>query len=214
MSRHLVKLLFLTPLLFVAADPPTDGQPLQVGKNLPGSFHPYNVTGPRAGKYHCQVTEHNYEPGLLVFVRDFDAPDNLGAVRPLLAVIDERIEKNLTRVRIGCTAVFLTDKLTDVTGTADTPKVNADNDDLREKFTKELQDLANGEPKLRNVVVALDHKDDLKKYALDDNKFVTVVLYNKLKIVAVYALTKNELNEKAVGEINDGITEKLGATRK
>jgi hypothetical protein len=215
MSRSLVKLLILTPLLFVAADPaPADSEPLQVGKNLPGSFHPYNVTGPRAGKYHCQVTEHNYEPGVLVFVRNFDAPDALTAVRPLLALIDDRIEKNFTRIRLGCTAVFFTDALNDVTGAAGNADANAKNDDLREQFEKQLKDLANSEPKLRHVIVALDHKDDLKKYALDDNKFVTVVLYNKLKIVAIYALAKNELTDKKIAEINVDITDKLGATRK
>jgi hypothetical protein len=215
MSRLLLKVLFLTPALFVAVDqPPSDSQPLQVGKDLPGSFHPYNVTGPRAGKFHCQVTEHNYEPGVLVFVREFDAPDARAAVRPLLTTIDDRIEKNYTRIRLSCFAGFITDVLKDVSGTKGDAKENAKNDDLREKFEKDLKDLANSDPKLKHVIVGLDDKDDLKKYSLDDSKFVTVVLYKRLQIVAVFALAKNELNDKKVSEINDAITEKLGATRK
>jgi hypothetical protein len=215
MSRLLLKCCLLTPLLFVAADPPpADREPLQVGKNLPGSFSPFNVTGARAGKFHCLITERNYEPGILVFVRNFDAPDALNAVRPLLTLIDDRIDKNYTRIRLNCVVVFFTDNLVDVTGTSGSPEANAKNDDLREKFDRDLKDLANADPKLKYVVVTLDHKDDLKKYALDDGKFVTVVVFNKLKILAVDSFTKNELNEKKIAEINDAITEKLGATRK
>ena len=216
MSRLLLLTLCLvTPLLLVAADPPApDRNPLQAGKDLPGAFKPFNVTGPRAGKFHCLVTEHNFEPGVLVFVRDFNSPEALGTVRPLLTAIDERIAKNYTRTRMNCFAVFLNNDLIDVTGTAGDPTANAKNDDLREKYEKQLQDLANAEPKLQHIVVALDSKDDVKKYGLDESKFVTVVLFKKLQIVAVYALTKEELTAKKIGEINDDVAEKLGATRK
>jgi hypothetical protein len=215
MSRFAFKLVLLTPLLCVAADPPAaDREPLQAGKNLPGAFAPFNVTGPSAGKYHCLVTERNFEPGVLIFVRDFTAPDALAAVRPLLTTIDDRIDKNFTRTRVNCFAVFLSNDLTDVTGTAGDPKASADNDDLREKYEKQLQDLANVEPKLKYVVLALDSKDDLKKYALDESKFVTVVLYKKLQMVAVYALKKEDLTAKKIADINDDIGDKLGATRK
>jgi hypothetical protein len=85
---------------------------------------------------------------------------------------------------------------------------------MREKFEKDLKDIANGDPKLNHVILTLDNKEDLKKYGLDDSKFVTVVLFKQLKIVAVFTLAKNELNDKRISEINDAITEKLGATKK
>jgi hypothetical protein len=215
MARYAMQVVLLMPLLCLAADQAkTDSSPLQVGKDLPGPFHPYNVTGAHAGKYHCQVTEHNFENGILVFVRNFNAPDALAAVRPLLTTIDDRIEKNYTRVRLNCHAVFTSDDLTDITGSIGTPEANAKNDDLREAFEKQLKDFANAEPKLKHVVLVLDDKNDLKKYGLDDSKLVTVVLFKKLQIVAVFAVAKNELNQKTITEINDAITDKLGATRK
>jgi hypothetical protein len=215
MSRCSLVILLLLPLLLVAADPPpADKLPLQAGKDLPGSFRPYNVSGPHAGKFHCQVTEHGVEPGVLVFVRDFTTPDALATVRPLLTALDERIEKYYTRSRLNATAVFLSDDLADATGTAGDPPVNAANDDLREKLEKPLQDFANSEPKLKHVVVTLDDKDDVKKYGLDDSKFVTVVLFKQLKVVAVYALKKEDLTAKKVTEILDAVGDKLGATRK
>ena len=214
MSRLFLSIAFLMPSQVVAAGLQTsDSQPLQVGKDLPGPFHPYNVTGPRAGKFHCQVTEHNYEPGILVFVRDFTAAD-ARTLRPLLTTIDDRIEKNYTRVRLNATAVFFGDALKDVSGTKGDTKATADNDDRREQFEKDLKDLANADPKLKHVIVALDDEDDLKRYGLDKGAFVTVVLYKRLKIEAVFAMKKDELNDKKISEINDAITEKLGATRK
>jgi len=226
MSRLLLKLALLTPLLFVTADPkPPDSNPLQVGKNVPATLNAYNVTGPHgikiddkgvvhAGKYHCLITEHNLDPTILVFVRNFAAPEALAAVKPLLTVIDDRIDKNFTRVRLNSYAVFFNDELTDVTGSAGTAKENDANDDLREKLQQSLLDLANSDPKLSHVIVALDDKNDLKKFALDESKFVTVVIFKKLQIVAVFALTKNELNAAKIAEISDAITDKLGATQK
>ncbi len=216
MSRFLYPLCILVPLVLVAADPPPapDREPLKVGKDLPGPFNPYNVTGPHAGKFHCDVTEKSFEPGILVFVRNFNAPDALAAVRPLLAAIDDRIDKNYTRIRLNCTVVFLSDELNDVTGTKGDPLLSEKNDDLREAFTKQIKDLADTDPKLKYVVLTLDHKDDVKKYGLDDSKFVTVVLFKKLQIVAVQAFTKNDLTDKAIKAVNDDITDKLGATRK
>jgi hypothetical protein len=226
MSRYLLKLVLLTPLLFVAADPkPPDSNPLQVGKNVPATLNAYNVTGPHGvkiddkgvvqpGKYHCLITEHNLDPTILVFVRNFTAPEALAAVKPLLTVIDDRIDKNFTRVRLSSYAVFFNDELTDVLGVTGTAKENDANDDLREKLQQSLLDMANADPKLNYVVLALDDKNDLKKFALDESKFVTVVLFKKLQIVAVFALTKNELNEAKIAEISGAITDKLGATRK
>src|SRR5256885_1529823 len=86
MRRCLALVVALAPLFVLAADPPADKdkeakQPvLRVGGNVPGPFHPFNVTGkygPRKvkdeevdGTFHCPVTEHSEDPMVLVFSRD------------------------------------------------------------------------------------------------------------------------------------------------
>jgi hypothetical protein len=68
--------------------------------------------------------------------------------------------------------------------------------------------------KLRHVVLGLDHKSDVAKYRLSDEALVTVVLYTKLKVVAVYALPKSDFTNAAVDKILADVADKLGAKRK
>src|SRR5690348_17310199 len=65
--------------------------PLAPGQNLPGPFHPFNVTGPYADHFHCPVSDHNLDPGVLVFARDLVLSPPL---RKLLSGLDAAIDKN------------------------------------------------------------------------------------------------------------------------
>src|SRR5438132_5326782 len=74
----------------LAADPaPAADKPAE----LPGPFHPYNVTGDEKyrGTYHCLVSEHGLDPVVLVFVRG-DEP--CGEVKKLLAALDDAVATN------------------------------------------------------------------------------------------------------------------------
>jgi hypothetical protein len=62
-------------------------------------------------------------------------------------------------------------------------------------------------------VLCLDSKTDLEKYNLNDANVVTVVLSNKLKTVAVFALPKNEFTDAAVDKILNVVAEKLVTAR-
>jgi hypothetical protein len=73
---------------------------------------------------------------------------------------------------------------------------------------------AGADMKLKHVVLCLDHKSDVTKYQLSDENLVTVVLYKKLKIVAVYALPKSEFTDAAIEKIMTDVADKLGAKRK
>src|SRR5437016_3568144 len=91
--RHLLfLLLFGFTVLSLAADPPakdakdakdpkdtkeSSPQPIVVGKDLPGAFHPLNVTGPRKGNYHCLVSDYGLNPNVLIFSRDLDFGNEL-----------------------------------------------------------------------------------------------------------------------------------------
>src|SRR5262245_18736900 len=61
----------------------------QVGKSLPGPFHPLNVTGPKAGETFCLYCCNGNNPVAMVFAREVTPP-----VAKLIKKIDEATEKN------------------------------------------------------------------------------------------------------------------------
>jgi hypothetical protein len=207
-------LLFVGAFLSVAglgADPPA-GAPAKSGdgvaptppsNNLPGPFHPYNVTGPNKGRFHCLVSQYGEEPVVLVFHRGLEASE---AFRDLLKKLDDAIIKNPT-VRLKCFVVFLDDDLPEVIGASDKT------DDKREQLEKKILVLGNA-LKLNHVVLCLDGKSDVEKFNLPDKTDVTVLLYRKLRVLSSTSLPSDKVNEAAVQEILAAIGRKLGATRK
>lgn len=170
---------------------------LAVGKDLPGPFHPYNVTGAHKDHYHCLVTQTSLDPVVIIFVRDTVYSESL---KSLEEALDTRIEKN-PNVRLSSFTVFMSDDL---------PKVVED-DDKRDKLA---EDLRNNAKDLKHVVFCLDGKADLENYNLDENAWATVVLVKKYKVTALYPLTKEKLNAEKVDEIIREVAEQFGATRK
>lgn len=226
--RLLICTLIVSPLLGLSAaadDPPADKKsppakkeeapskkdstPLKVGNNLPGPFHPYNVTGPNKQRFHCLVSEHGLEPMVAIFYKGVDSADPLPK---LLERLDTAISKNAD-THLGAFLVFLPDDLPDVSGSKENNQdANSKNDDARLVLEKKIEQ-AGADMKLKNVVLCLDTKADVAKYRLNDENLVTVVLYKKLKIVAVHALPKSDFTEAAVDKIMADVAEKLGAKR-
>lgn len=183
---------------------------LKVGNELPGSFHPYNVTGENKQRFHCLVSEHGLEPTVLIFHKNVDFSDPLPA---LLKRLDSAIVKN-PNSRLSAFVVFLPDDLPDATGSkGKDSEENSKNDDARLEWEKKIEAAAS-DMKLKNVVLCLDDKSDVAKYRLDDADLVTVVLYSKLKVLAVHALPKSDFNAAAVEKIMADVADKLGAKRK
>jgi hypothetical protein len=197
--------------------------PLVAGKNVPGSFHPLNVTArntdkeePDAedadvkvkkvayttkGKYHCLVTEYDLNPVVLLFARNLE--ENI-AFRDLLTKIEGAIERN-PGVRMRSFVVFVSD---------DIANISLD-DDKRVEAEKKIQKLAD-DLKLKNVVLTLASKADVAKYALDDATALTAVLYKQLKIEAVKKVTRDKLDKVDADPVKAIMTEvagKLKATR-
>lgn len=193
--------------------------PLAPGKNLPESFHPFNVTevvpvsaepdtdkpkpkisgySPR-GKFHSLINEYDLDPVVMLFARGLD--DNK-AFLDLLKKVDAAIDRNRKGVQLRAFVVFLYDDLTDVT----------DQDEKREELTRKLADLEK-DIKLPNVVLTLSCPKDLARYALDDSA-LTAVLYRKLKIAATHRVPADKLDAvdgPAVKAILSDVTGKLGA---
>jgi hypothetical protein len=147
---------------------------------------------------------------VMIFYKNVDFSNPLPV---LLKRLDAAIEKN-PGARLGSFVVFLPDDLADVSGTKDkTEKTNTKNDDARIELEKKIEQFGT-DTKLKHVVLCLASKQDVEKYALSDNDLITVVLYVKLKVVAVHALGKSDFNEAAIDKIMADVSDKLGAKRK
>jgi hypothetical protein len=186
-----------------------DGASLQPGKDLPGPFHPYNVTGLHKQHFHCLISEHGLDPMVMIFHKDVDFSDPLVN---LLKKLDTAIDKN-PNARLGAFVVFIPEELSDVTGSADKDAdANSKNDDVRRELEKKVADKG-ADLKLKNVVLCLDSKSDVEKYHLNDDNLVTVVLYTKFRTVAVFALPRSEFTDAAVEKVMAAVADKLGAKR-
>jgi hypothetical protein len=191
-------LRFLSVLaLVIAQKAPSAG--LVVGSNLPGTFHPYNVTGAHKGNFHCLISEHGLNPAVLIFCRDLELTP---PAKDLLQKLDLAVEKN-PKARLAVSVVFVPDELKDV----------VTDDDKRQALATGIED-ATKEAMLKNVVLALASKADVAKYGLDDNAAFTIVVYNKLQVRAVEKLDKDQLTAEKVQAIQALMGEKLGATKK
>jgi hypothetical protein len=177
---------------------------LAVGQDLPGRFHPFNVNGSSRDHFHCVVSQHGFDPMVLLFVRDLEFSDPL---KDLLKRLDNACLKN-PEVRLGCAVIFLSEDLEE-------PESGVvKNDDKREELAQKLKDLV-GELKLEKVVVCLDSRNDpaLEKYALDREAAYTVVLYRKLRVVSFESILRDKLPDR-VGDILKQVADKFGAVRK
>ena len=189
----------------------------EVGKNLPGTFQPYNVNaaiplteepeaepkekGPKPAKYsskdkfHCLVTEYDLDPVVMLVARGLE--DN-AAFRDLLTKLDAALDRNKI-ARLRCFVVFQDAALADV----------ATQDEKRDEIVKKLDKLVL-DAKLKNVVVALAGKDDLAKYKLDPTTALTAILYKKLRVEAVHKVGLDKL-EAADGPEAKAILADVGA---
>lgn len=201
LSLPILAIMLATPAVSQSQkqDPKEKNRGLEKGKDLPGPFNPYNVTGPWAGRYHCLVTQTSLDPLVMIVVRDFDFTE---ALQSLETQLDHRIEKN-PNVRLSSFTVFLRDQ-------AATPEKD---DDERDELAAKITALAKAKD-LKHVVLTLDLKQDLENYHLDDNAWATVVLVNKYKVVSVHTLMKTQLNDEKVAQIIGEVAEQLGAKRK
>jgi hypothetical protein len=185
-------LLAVAPQSFRAQDKSEPKVGLKPGEFLPGSFHPYNVTGTWADKQHCLVCEYGLDPVVLVFSRQ--VPEDGQPLTALLRQLDAAVAKHHANDRLSGFAVVLSD------GNLDALKTR-------------LRSLATAKDKeLRNIVLAIDSPDrdsGLKTYPLDKDAEVTVLLYSRLKVVANYTFAKDKLTAEGVQTILKDVEGKL-----
>ena len=159
-------------LAAVVAEEPVKSGP-QVGQDVPGPFHPLNVTGAQAGKKNCLYCQNGAAPVAVVFARRLTP-----SVTKLIKKIDAATAEN-KKAGMGSFVVFLS------------------ND---EDLTKNLQALASKE-KINNTILSIDNPAGPEQYRIAKDADVTVLLYKEFTVRSNCAFRAGELNEKGISRI-------------
>ena len=145
----------------------------QVGEDVPGPFHPLNVTGEDAGKKACLYCKNGTNPVAMVFARQVSAP-----LTKLIKKIDTCTEKH-NDAKMGSFVVFLSDE---------------------EKLAEQLKDVAKKEG-IERTMLSIDNSAGPKGYNVVKDADVTVVLYTNHTVKANYAFKKGELKDKDIDRV-------------
>jgi hypothetical protein len=145
----------------------------QAGQDVPGPFHPLNVTGEKAGKKNCLYCSNGGNPVAVVFAREATP-----AVAKLLKQLDEATVKN-GKAEMGSYAVFCSDK---------------------DGLDKQLVKLAE-EQKLTKLILSIDNPAGPEKYNISKDAEVTVLLYTDFQVKANHTFKKGALNDSAITKI-------------
>jgi hypothetical protein len=156
----------------VAADAVKSGP--QKGEDVPGPFHPLNVTGPSAGKKFCLFCANGDKPVAMIFARENSTP-----LAKLIKQVDVATEKN-SGAKMGSFVVFLSSEA--------------------DKLEKDLKALAEKES-LKKCVLSIDNPAGPEEYKVAKDADVTVVLYKERKVHSNYAFKKGELKDKDIETI-------------
>jgi hypothetical protein len=182
------KLSFLVAVLSVAAllatatlaDDPVKSGP-QEGQQVPGPFHPLNVTGEKAGEKNCLYCANGASPVAVVFARELN-PN----VTKLIKKIDAATMKN-KKAGMGSYVVFLSNN---------------------ENLAKDLKAMASKES-IKTTILSIDNPAGPERYKIAKDADVTVLLYTDFTVKSNHSFRKGELNEKAINQVVSNVTKIL-----
>jgi hypothetical protein len=153
----------------------------QVGEDLPGPFHPLNVTGKAAGKKNCLFCSNGDNPVAMVFAREA-TPE----VAKLLKKLDTCTGKH-SDCKMGSFAVFC-----------------SDSESLKDNLEKMAKD-----SELKKLVLSIDNPAGPEGYNVSKDAEVTVILYSKRNAKANFAFKKGELKDKDIDTIVSSVSKIL-----
>ncbi|HEV8061764.1 MAG TPA: hypothetical protein VGP68_17940 [Gemmataceae bacterium] len=153
----------------------------QTGEEVPGPFHPMNITGDMAGQKQCLYCKNGSNPVVMIFARDVSKP-----LATLVKKIDAETVKHKD-AKMGSFVVMLSDS---------------------EDLGKHLKDWADQE-KVETCILSIDNPAGPKGYKVAKEADVTVVLYTDHKVKANYAFAKGEMKDKDVEEIVGSVSKIL-----
>ncbi|GIW81441.1 MAG: hypothetical protein KatS3mg105_3248 [Gemmatales bacterium] len=155
---------------------------------IPGSFQAWMVTGKHAGAFHSPIVEFGLSPVCLIFVKEVK-------LDPPLVELLQKIDKLAAKypdARFRCCVLFLQDggfrdfidKTTE--RDVDVSEELADASRLKDELEKKTREIAKSAG-LQQVVFGLAEPKKLTAYQLNDKASVTLLLYNKQRLLANYA---------------------------
>lgn len=153
----------------------------QAGEELAGPFHPLNVNGEKAGQKACLYCAYGDRPVVMIFAREPNA--QLGK---LLKKVDSACDKN-AKAKLSSFVVFCTD-----------------DKEAETKVKKCAKDCD-----LKKVVLSIDNPAGPEGYKVSKDAEVTVVLYVDRTAKANWAFKKDELKDKHVDSIIEGLSKIL-----
>jgi hypothetical protein len=155
----------------------------QVGQQVPGPFHPLNVTGAHAGQKNCLYCENGPSPVAMIFARQVTPQ-----LRTLLKKIDAATAQH-SGCSMGSFVVFLSDD---------------------ESLEPKLKDIAK-EDGLKKIVLSIDNSGGPKGYNVARDADVTVVLYTDHVVKANHAYKPGALKDKDIAQVVSDVTKILPA---
>jgi len=175
--------LLTAGLLFVQTGGAGDKTELKSGPQVgevarPKPFFPLNINGPTPDKKECLVCRNGNNPVAMIFARE---PSE--QLTSLITKLDAETVKNADK-KMGSFAVFCNDS---------------------EGLDAKLKDLAKAK-NLKAFTLAIDNPTGPAPYKIAKDADITVVLYNKSKVIANYTFKKGDLKagdvEKIVAEVS------------
>lgn len=177
----------------------------QSGALLPGPFDPLNLNGDKKGRPHCLVCEYALNPVVMVFARE-PAEGKDGPLTELLKKLDEAVPK-YREPELKAFVVFLSKE---AKSSADDAKAGEQEELVEEAMARaamiaRLTARAEG---LKNVIASVYPVAGPKGYNVSDKAEVTVVFYQRHRVLANWAFAEEKLTTEDV----DAVLKKVDQT--
>jgi hypothetical protein len=189
------------------------------GDFLPAAFDCYNFNGPHKGRFHSLVCRYGLNPAVVVFARE-QADENRDANLNLLLKRLEEATKELQKHEFHAAAIYLSP---DAKTAAVEPK-DLDGDKLAEEAKRLVEEakrrddlyerMAARADKFKSVDIGVYVAEGPKEYKLNPKADVTVIFYDKMRVVMNRAFGPQGLSEEDVDNIMTKIKETLEPAKK
>ena len=183
---------------------------------IPQSFEAHLFNGKFAGRFHCVVSENDFFPTVLLFVKEVPGEGKDGPLKSLLGKLEELIDKYRPMeqypeaANFSAYAVFLD-------ATAQTSLTKEDVKDPA-ALVKEATDrrtlygkLADWAKPLKKVIVCTCVPESVDKFKLNPEAELTVIYYDSFNVLENFAFADGKFAEENIAPIISKIDGRLQA---
>jgi len=181
----------------------------QKDTNLPGPCEVFNINGDvYKDRFHCQVCEHGFDPGVMVFAKE-PLPGRDAAFNGLARGLEKAIAENKEFRLHAFMAVLSPQFRSSVTGDGAKDREEIIKEvKAREELLARLRDRA-AKLEMKQVILGCTTAAGPKTYDLNPRAEVTIIFYQKLRVIENYAFGPGEMTQEHVDMIVANVTKKL-----